>query len=291
MSLRPNAASRPLRGSGKLATVRRARRGARPARREGNAADRAANGAGRGANRARHAGKRSRRAARRAPRLPLALGVAVAAWAALIAARASPLAPLLDHAVLADRRVPLALAVPGLAIGWTLMVAAMMLPGAAWTAKPTRKSTGPSTTGRAAGSAAWILGYLAVWSCAGFAFAGFDLAVHGVLEPRVPRSAGLLPPATVILCCAWLAAAVVLPPSRRSSAHRSTSHHRRHTRAVATGWTHGLACLALCWPVMLALEALAPGNLTAMALAGAVSTGARLARNHLTSRVAPIAHS
>lgn len=194
--------------------------------------------------------------------------VALTAWAALLATHASPFAPLFDHAVLVDPSVPTWLALPGLAVGWTLMVAATMLPVAM------------VASGRRASTAAWVSAYLGVWLCAGLVFAGLDLAIHGALEPRWPALALLLPRAMVLLCCAWLAASVLLAallPVRRP---------RHEPRPLRAGWIHGLACLALCWPVMLAAQALAPGHLAAMALAGATSAIVRLAHRLVAGRLA-----
>src|SRR5690606_13999244 len=97
---------------------------------------------------AARAGARGGRAAARA-----ALAAA-AAWGLLLLVAGSPLAWALGHDALSLAAVPLAAAVPAYAAGWTLMVAAMMLPGALALAPPTRLS-------------GWLAGYLGAMAAAG----------------------------------------------------------------------------------------------------------------------------
>lgn len=180
------------------------------------------------------------------------LGAAAVAWSSLLTVEGSPLAWVLDHEALALTAVPLVRAVPGYAVGWSIMVAAMMLPAALWLARP----------GRLPG---WLAGYLLAWGLAGFAFAGADLALHA-LVPAGSAFAAALPAVAVVAAALWLTA--VAPGARR--------HPPRGLVGAAGGWSHGLACLYTCWPAMLALQAVAPGDVRAMAVVTALLTGLRL---------------
>lgn len=184
------------------------------------------------------------------------------AWALLMAVDGSPLAWALDHDVLSLAAVPLPLAVPGYVAGWLLMVAAMMLP-AALTVLPAAsgsasQASAPPAPGPPARFAPWLVGYLGAWALAGLAFAGLDLVLHALLaagDVGVPRAL------FVAWGFVWVAVA---------------SRLLRHPRRSGSGWLHGLACVATCAPAMLALQAVAPGDLRAMAIAGVAVTALRL---------------
>src|SRR5690606_5503744 len=195
------------------------------------------------------AARAAARGGRAAVRAALA---AAAAWGLLLLVAGSPLAWALGHDALSLAAVPLAAAVPAYAAGWTLMVAAMMLPGALALAPPTRLS-------------GWLAGYLGAWALAGFAFAGLDLVLHATLPDGGPAAAAL-PPLTLAIAATWLAAV-----SRGAG-----RPGRPHLRGSDAGWLHGLACLRTCWPAMLALQAAFPGDLGAMAAAGALLTALRV---------------
>lgn len=190
---------------------------------------------------------------RRAGITPLA--AAAVAWALLMAVEGSPFAWVLDHDALALTAVPLPLAVAGYLAGWALMVAAMMLPGALAMAAPPRL-------------AGWLGGFLAAWCLAGLAFAGLDLALHALLPPG-DRVASALPAAAAVGAAVWS----IFVPARPTGGPRLRRGARRGFAAyAAAGWLHGLSCVASCWPVMLAVQALSPGGLGAMAGAALLTT-------------------
>src|SRR5690606_15922506 len=110
---------------------------------------------------------------------------AAAAWGRLLLVAGSPLAWALAHDVLSLAAVRRAPAVPAYAAGWTLMVGAMMLPGALALATPTRLS-------------GWLAGYLGAMAAAGALLTALRVgaAREGRAGPaRPPRGrVGAVPP-------------------------------------------------------------------------------------------------
>lgn len=178
---------------------------------------------------------------------------AVVAWSCMALVARSPAAAYLGHDVLGRADVPLIVAVAGYSAGWLLMVAAMMLPVALLIAGPVRQP------GR------WLIGYLGAWLAAGFVFAWLDLLLHAVVGasaagPVILVRVGVVTGgAGLSLLLAW----------RGAGRHRGAADNDATVLASGEGWLHGLRCVRTCGPMMLALQAGAPGDLFAMALAAA----------------------
>jgi predicted metal-binding membrane protein len=150
------------------------------------------------------------------------------------------------------------------AVTWLLMMAAMMLPSLA----PAARSSG--------GAAAFVAGYLGVWSGAGVAayavVEGVRLEVLGWLAWD---SAGRYVAAGVILA----AAAYQLTAAKAGCLGRCRHPHvsgRGLGRALRDGVRHGGCCVGCCWALMAALFALGAMSLVWMALIGALITAERL---------------
>ncbi len=189
--------------------------------------------------------------ARGGRQVAISLATAAAAWTCLAAVGRSPLALYLSHDVLGRADVAVPVALVGYSAGWLLMVAAMMLPVAVLTVGPFPR--GPS----------WLAGYLGAWLLTGLVFAWFDLVLHAATAASgvgadVPLRAFLgLAGAGLSLYLAW-----------REPAHSC--------RTVENGWLSGLTCVRTCGPMMLALQAAAPGSMPVMAVAAAVLAATRL---------------
>lgn len=193
-------------------------------------------------------------------RLRASLAAAVLAWPSVVLMTRSPAATYLSHDVLDRAGVPLPVAVVGYAAGWLLMVAAMMLPVALLVEGPAR------------GRGRWLAGYLGAWLAAGFVFAWVDLLLHAV----VGTSDGW--PVTHLRGCVVVGGAglSLLLVWREAARHASVASHGTSGFAWGHGWLHGLLCVRTCGPMMLALQAGAPGDLGAMALATACLASVRL---------------
>ncbi len=209
------------------------------------------------------------------------LALAALAWTALALWAASPWARYLAHGGLAPADLLGAICGPsgetGLYVaGWTLMLAAMMLPTALpvlWLlARVAGRRHAPAPLVAAA-----ALGYLAAW-------AGFGVAAH-------LADAGLLAAARTsgwLAFNGWAVAALVLALAgafqfsalKRRCLDRCRSPlalvmtHWRGRRPLAEaaglGLAHGAFCVGCCWALMLVMFAVGTGNLGWMLLLGLV---------------------
>lgn len=196
----------------------------------------------------------------RGRRLSISLATTVVAWSCMALVASSPADSYLSHDVLGRADVPMGVAVAGYSAGWLLMVAAMMLPVAVLVAGPVRRP------GR------WLIGYLGAWLAAGFVFAWFDLLLHAVVGASSARPETLLR-ICVVTGCACLS---VVLASRETGWHVEVADQTAKAFPTGHGWLHGLRCVRTCGPMMLALQAGAPGEMSAMALAASVLALVRL---------------
>ena len=213
----------------------------------------------------------------------VAVGLVLAAWGVLVAWGMSPYAEWLDHAEMSHVPAPAALRLAVFALGWTLMVVAMMLPA---TLLLLRRCVGdqPFAMG---GLWPLLLAYLAVWIVFGSISYWGDSVLHELVE-QAPSLGNLIAPGVLLLAgvyqltpmkgaclarCRFKGA--VLPPLTQVS----------RGRLWAMGLHHGLFCLGSCWALMLLMFAAGGVNLVWMLILGLLMTferisrqGARLAR-------------
>lgn len=206
-----------------------------------------------------------------APRVAaVPLAAAGAAALALLAIGHTAWAPLMHHGPAAGGGGHAAHAAPALAsaawlVGWCLMVVAMMLPAAVPLVRDVA-GTGPAP-GAARQRAFASAGYLGVWGASG-------LAVLGVLALAVDAPAG------VVLAAVGLHQ---LSPLKR----RALTACRSHARLLPPGWaggpdpsgvalragvSHGLASVACCGPLMLAVTLVAMDQPLLMLVAACAMT-------------------
>jgi predicted metal-binding membrane protein len=213
----------------------------------------------------------------------LLTGLAATAWLVLAALDASAWSRYLHHDGLAGSGLGPAATVAVFTGGWVLMLAAMMLP----TAHPLVVLFDGLVSARRERRqlvALVVAGYVTVWTLAGLAAFGLDMAVHAVVDavPAIERSS-------------WLLGAVVLGGAgayQLSDLKERCLTRCRNPRAVLVlrwrgrapvsesftiGAAHGAECLSCCWALMLVLFALGAGNLGWMLAAGAVMAAEKLA--------------
>jgi predicted metal-binding membrane protein len=163
--------------------------------------------------------------------------------------------------VLGSGQAPDPAAVAALLGGWTVMVAAMMLP----------PEIASMAAGRPCSSRSWWTeaGFVALTTCVawtGFAILALtgDAVVHEVAESR-PQLAGLVAPAVLV----------------GAGAFQLSTPHRRLLAATdesrATPWRRAIWNVGSCGGLMLVVFALEVGNLLAMAALTAVMTVERAA--------------
>jgi predicted metal-binding membrane protein len=198
----------------------------------------------------------------------LPLGTAAAAAIALVALGQTAWGPLLHHGPGAgDHHVHVA---PGVAsaawlVGWGLMVAAMMLPGAV----PLVRDVGAAAARRGGASerAFAIAGFLGVWGAFGCAVLAAGTLSRGLAPALFLAAAGAyqLTPAKRRALARCRSHARLLPPP--GAAGRDPSGD-----ALRAGVSHGLASVACCGAFMAAIALVGVGGALPMLAAGLAMT-------------------
>ena len=219
------------------------------------------------------------------PRVPPAIPLAIAlAWAALIALHASGRSASLDHDTLLgpDQQLQTS-GILVYAAAWITMITAMMLPSAA---PLVRLFAGVSRSQPRTGLviAAFVGGYLAVWTLFGWLALGADSVVHRAVEasPWLDARPQLLAAAVLALAGAFQFSSLkdrCLSTCRHPGAYL-VSHYRRGARAALhIGWSHGLFCLGCCWALMAVAFAAGMTDLRWMAAFSALMTYEKVGRH------------
>jgi len=200
-----------------------------------------------------------------------------AAWLALAAWSLSPYAEWLDHARMDHLPAPAVVRLGVFALGWALMVVAMMLPG----------TLGVLLAHRPADRAVHlrviaplVLTYVGVWTIFGAASYLGDTALHEVVEHN-PALAGVVAPSLVLA-----AGLYQLTPMKRAALLRCCAEGtKRHDMGLAShgtpwaaGLRYGLYCLGSCWALMLLMFAVGRVNLLWMLALSAIMAAERLNR-------------
>jgi predicted metal-binding membrane protein len=224
------------------------------------------------------------------PRRPLLLllgGLIALAWLALALWELSPHARYLDHGTWTElgvgawlcRAVPAGpVLVPALlyALGWVLMIAAMMLPTTLPLLGIFERLT-ETRSDRSALLATLIAGYLLAWL-------GFGVAAHAVDYGLHDLAAGL----PWLGFNGWLVGAAVLAMAGAFQFSRLKyacldkcrtpfSFVNQHWRGAAAyrqsfriGLSHGLFCVGCCWAIMLLMFVVGTGSIGWMLALGAI---------------------
>jgi predicted metal-binding membrane protein len=221
--------------------------------------------------------------------VPIAAAIALA-WAAAIAAQTTGHPSALHHDALIEGSLPVAVTLLIFVAAWQLMIAAMMLPSATPMIHLFAKaSSAHPETGRA--QAAFIAGYITVWTSFGaIAFCG-DAVVHHVVDatPWLGERPWLV--AGILLATAGVAQFLPLTQACLRSCRHPVAYLMQHFRpgtraAYDVGVDHGLYCLGCCWGLMLVMFAAGVANIAWMAGLTAVMTYEKLGRRG--DRIMPV---
>jgi predicted metal-binding membrane protein len=201
-------------------------------------------------------------------------------WLALAIWSLSPYAGWLDHSRIEELAVPLTIRLAVFAIGWALMIVAMMLPGTLLLLARCSDDKSSSILH----DIPIILAYTTVWTVfGGFNYLG-DRLFHEIVE-RVPEMAIVVAPGVLLL-----AGVYQLTPVKNTYLSRcrpdGTAFQVLNTGSTwTTGLRHGVFCIGNCWALMLMMFAIGGVNLTWMLLLGGTMTAERtLHRGQLLTR-------
>lgn len=204
------------------------------------------------------------------------LAVAGAALIALLVWGASPYARYLDHDHQPASATGQAGATVAFVAGWTLMIAAMMLPTATALLGTVGRLGRDAATGRrlqllAAG------GFLTTWAAVGYGFRAGDVAVHaGVdawawLESRPQLvGAGALAVAGAFQFSSLKRRCLTACRSPSWFLYRHWRGRNAGRDAVRIGLAYGASCAGCCWALMLVMFGLGTASVGWMLGAGSV---------------------
>jgi predicted metal-binding membrane protein len=203
--------------------------------------------------------------------VPLAVPAAIGgAWLLAVVAQTSGDAALFDHGALAHSRLPTWAVVGLFLVAWQVMVAATMLPSSLplirlFTVASARQDR------HGAVLAAFLGGYVLVWTSFGVLALAGDLALHQLVH-RMPwlGARPWLPAAGALaLAGAFQFSALkdrCLDVCRHPGVYLLHHYRRGVGKAFRLGRGHGLFCLGCCWALMLLMLAVGMANLAWMAV-------------------------
>ena len=204
----------------------------------------------------------------------LLLALAGAAWLALWLWEGSPYGHYLHHGADAG---PLPLEAALFAVGWVLMIVAMMLPSSI----PLVMTFGALVGRRRRPGrlvALLLVGYLVVWGGFGLAAWVLDRGIHAAVDalPWLAEHPQLIISTTLLAAGLWQFSPLrdrCLEECRSPlgfvlNRWRGTSEQRE---ALAMGIAHGAFCVGCCWSLMLVMFGVGLGSLSAMLVLGALT--------------------
>jgi len=217
----------------------------------------------------------------------LALGLTVAAWLALGLWSASPYGRYLDHGGWTDGGALAAIcsALPGgdlvvpaalYALGWVLMIAAMMLPTTFPILEMFRRMTATRPDrGRLLGLV--VAGYLGAWLAFGVVAHGLDAAVHALAagEPWLAFNGWALGAAVLGVAGLFQFSSLKYRCLERCHTPLAFIASRWQGRtpareALRIGIDHGAFCIGCCWALMLLMFVVGTGSVGWMLALAAV---------------------
>ena len=196
------------------------------------------------------------------------LFVSAAAWILLLFEPSGMPGHAHHSPAMAEAKAPL-----GLALGWGLMLAAMMGP---LLIAPIRHVRDRSFARRRARAIAlFAIGYTAVWMAAGAVLLAMSLAIRQA-APESPVRLAL----AAVIAMVWQFSPVRQRCLNRGHAHPQLPAFGRAADigALRFGLTHGVWCAGSCWALMLLPLLISRGHLIAMAAVTLWLLGERLER-------------
>lgn len=205
----------------------------------------------------------------RLPR-PTILWTISVAWGLAVVAEVSGHGAALHHDALIEGGLPFAAALGLFLVAWQVMIAAMMLPSTLPVIKLFNHMAGGQPEA-ARERAAFVAGYVAVWSAFGaLAFTG-DLGVHRTADtwPWLAGHSWLIAGGTFVLAGAFQFSSLkqrCLLECCHPAAFLLRHYRRGSGAALRTGVRYGLSCLGSCWALMFVAFAAGVANLAWMAI-------------------------
>jgi predicted metal-binding membrane protein len=201
-------------------------------------------------------------------------GLAVIAWIALSMWERSPYGHYLHH----DGGVaPLPVEAALFAVGWVLMIVAMMLPSSVPLVMTFAALVGRRRTPRLL-VALLLAGYLLVWGAFGLAAWLMDRGIHAAVDalPWLDAHPQLIIGTTLLVAGLWQFSplrdrcleACRSPLGFVLNRWRGTSERRE---ALAMGIAHGAFCVGCCWSLMLVMFGVGLGSVAAMLALGGLT--------------------
>jgi predicted metal-binding membrane protein len=197
-------------------------------------------------------------ARRRSLARPVLLAI-TAAWLVAIGAELTGASEALHHDVLIEGGPPLWAALALFLLAWQAMVAAMMLPSSMPLIRLFEGvSAKQERPGRA--RAAFLAGYVAVWTAFGaFAFVG-DVVLHRTVEaiPWLHERPWLIGGSVLVLAGAFQFTDLkeqCLSKCRMPGPFLLAHYRRGAAGGFRLGFGHGLFCLGCCWALMFVMFA------------------------------------
>lgn len=226
----------------------------------------------------------------RLPR-PTLLWPIVGAWALVLAADAIGKGEAFDHDSLIEGGLAPWAAFILFLLAWQVMMAAMMLPSSLPLIRLFNQAASDQPRANLV-RAAFLGGYLAIWSLFGVAAFGFDFGVHAGVD-----SWGWLADHEFLLAGVVFVGAGVfqftdlkqrcLTECQHPAAFLLKHYRRGAGEGFRIGREHGLFCLGCCWALMLVAFAVGMANLLWMVVLGLVMLVEKTGKNGQRA-VAPI---
>jgi len=155
-------------------------------------------------------------------------------------------------------------------VGWQVMIAAMMLPSSLPLIHLFKRAAAAQPHAERV-KAAFLVGYVVVWTGFGLLAFGGDVSVHATVDrwPWLAARPWLIGGLTLLLAGGFQFSALkdqCLSECRHPAAYLTRYYQRGVGAAFRLGRGHGLFCLGCCWALMLVSFAAGIANLAWMAL-------------------------
>lgn len=200
---------------------------------------------------------------------PVLLLVILGAWALAIAAELTGRAEWVHHHELVEGSLPVIATLGLFFLAWQAHIAAMMLPSSLPLMDLFGRAAATQPHPNAA-RAAFLGGYLLVWTVFGFAALGGDALLHVVVDrwAWLAERPQLIGGGVLLLAGAFQFTDLkdrCLKQCRHPALFLTAHYERGVGNAFALGRRHGLFCLGCCWALMLVMFSVGIANLAWMA--------------------------
>lgn len=200
---------------------------------------------------------------------PAILCAIAGAWLLAIVAEFSGRGSALHHDSLIEGGLAFPVALVIFALAWQVMIAAMMMPSSLPAIRLFYRMAA-SQPRAASARAAFVGGYVLVWTGFGIAAFTFDLAVHRSVDSWAWLSdrSWFIAGGTLILAGIFQFSPLkdrCLTVCRHPAAFLLRYYRRGVGAALGTGIRHGMFCVGCCWALMLVAFAAGVANLVWMA--------------------------